>query len=140
MGTTRIQRQVILLLRRILSQISPEKLCTITGTCIPSFPFEEGEPVASGSHGYSSPGVSNQLITSTPQKRPESQPMSPSPGKQSASSGVYKRTVLNKLLAYVMKSIKLIVKSKGRRNGEQCADMNIKHSVLSLFILLLFIL
>ncbi|KAL5268418.1 hypothetical protein ACHWQZ_G002322 [Mnemiopsis leidyi] len=100
MGTKRIQRQVILLLRRILSQISPEKLCAITNTCIPRFPYDE-----------------------------EPSPAKPSPDASSSAKekpNTPKRTVLNKLLAYIMKSIVLIVKSKGRRSGEG-SKMNLEH-------------
>ena len=104
MGTKRIQRQVILLLRRILSQISPDKLCSITNTCIPRFPYDEDtDPLSSG----------NSPVNSTVKEAGDkiSQP---------------KMTVLNKLLAYIMKSIVLIVKSKGKRSGEG-ATMNLEH-------------
>ena len=84
LGTKRIQRQVILLLRRILSQITPDKLCSITETYIPLLPFGE----------Y----AENQ------------------------------RTVLNNLLAYVMKSIRLITKSKNKKNIEEYTRMNIEHT------------
>ena len=100
MGTKRIQRQVILLLRRILSQISPEKLCAITNTCIPRFPYDE-DPA---------PAKTSPTKNSSPEEK----------------SNTPKRTVLNKLLAYIMKSIVLIVKSKGKRSGEG-SKMNLEH-------------
>ena len=78
-----------------MSQISPDKLCSITNTCIPRFPYDE-----------------------------ESTPNTDSNAGENGSPP--KKTVLNKLLAYIMKSIVLIVKSKGKRNGEG-ATMNLEH-------------